>query len=452
MQHFYESPRRTEAVLRALARSNALIAFRPDGIILEANEGFLGAMGYSRDEVVGKHHRIFMVPDEARSPDYAAFWEKLRSGDFHKGEYRRITKSGAEVWIEASYNPIFDEDGRIEMIVKIATDVTERRQARDAVTAAVIAMARGDVRVRLGDEVRGEFVSVRHTFNEAMEVFEHLIRSIMGNAKEINWVVDAVKENSDSLSAMSRAGADTLAQTSDRLRTISERVFQTSDAAGEVDIQAKTAASKAQRGGEIVAEMVEAISGIEAIMAEVSKITKVIENFAFQTNLLSINAAVEAARAGEAGKGFAVVASEVRNLAQRSAEASKSIAELTRRAETQVASGAGRANAAGEALTDIEGSVRVVVEAIARIADSAGEQAGGVKDIEVALTDLSERLGELSRLAEDGAGQSEALRRQARDLDAVVTRFSTRDAADGARYHRPERRTSQPETVRKLVG
>ena len=445
MQHFFSSPERLEAVFKALARSNALIAFQTDGTIVDANDAFLGAMGYARDEVVGKHHRIFMDPDEAKSVAYSEFWETLRTGDFHKGEYRRVTKSGEEIWIEASYNPIIDDAGNIEMIVKIATDVTERRLARDAVAAALVSMAQGDIRIRLGNEVRGEFAEVRKTFNHAIEGFEELIRSIMGNAKEINWVVDAVKENSDSLSSMSREGADALSRTSETLRVISEQVSATSDAAGEVDTQAKTAETKAKRGGEIVSEMVHAIKGIEDITAEVSKITKVIENFAFQTNLLSINAAVEAARAGEAGKGFAVVASEVRSLAQRSAEASKNIADLTRRAEREVASGAERAKDAGEALAEIESSVGVVVEAMARIARSAGEQAGGVRDVEHSLKGLSGNLVDLSKLAEDAAGQSQSLSEQARGMDSVVIRFSTRSERSERPYFGTERRTRAPD-------
>lgn len=445
MQHLFASSERLDAIVIALARSNALIAFKPDGTIVDANDAFLNTMGYTHDEIVGKHHRIFVDPDEAQSTDYASFWDTLRTGEFHKGEYRRITKTGEDVWIEASYNPIFDEAKKIELIVKIANDVTERRLARDAVSSAFVAMAQGNIHVRLGNQVRGEFAEVRETFNGAIDGFEKLIRSVMGNAKEINWVVDAVKENSDSLSSMSRNGAEALSHTSDTLREISQQVSATSDAADEVDTQAKTAEAKAKRGGEIVTEMVHAIEGIQSITSEVSKISKVIENFAFQTNLLSINAAVEAARAGDAGKGFAVVASEVRSLAQRSAEASKNIADLTRRAEREVASGAERAKDAGEALADIESSVGVVVEAMARIAQSAGEQAGGVRDVEHSLKGLSGNLGDLSRLAEDAAGQSQTLREQARAMDSVVSRFSTRSERSDRPYFGRDRRRRQPD-------
>jgi methyl-accepting chemotaxis protein len=432
-----------EAVLQALGRSYALIAFQPDGTIVEANDAFLAAMGYRRDEVLGKHHRIFMDPREAASAEYAAFWDKLRRGAFHKGEYRRVVKSGVDIWIDASYNPVFNEDGSIDLIVKIATDVTERRRAHDAVTGALVAMAGGDIRVRLGDEVQGEFAEVRKTFNHAMDGFEHLIRSVMQNARELNWVVDAVKDNSDSLSAMSREGADALARTSEKLRTISEKVSETSSVAAGVDEQTRAAETKAQRGAMIVGEVVDAITGIEQITAEVAKTTRVIENFAFQTKLLSINAAVEAARAGDAGRGFAVVASEVRSLAERSAEASKNIADLTRRAEAQVSAGASRTGAAGAALTEIEGAVRLVVEAIARIAQSAREQADGVVEVERSVTDLSGSLGALSSLAGDAAGQSDTLRVQARDLDSIVNRFSTRQSGSDAGYRGPERRASR---------
>ena len=111
------------AVLNAFSRSQAIISFKPDGTILEANENFCKVVGYRREEIIGKHHRIFVEPNESGSPEYTAFWKRLNAGEFDQRQYKRITKSGDEIWIEASYNPVI-RGGKVVKIVKIATDVT----------------------------------------------------------------------------------------------------------------------------------------------------------------------------------------------------------------------------------------------------------------------------------------------------------------------------------------
>ena len=113
-----------KAELAALRRSQAVISFSPDGIIVDANANFLQAVGYARDEVVGKHHRMFMPDGEADTPEYKAFWQSLAEGTFAAREFRRVTKSGADVWIQASYNPLLDKDGKVFLVVKYATDIT----------------------------------------------------------------------------------------------------------------------------------------------------------------------------------------------------------------------------------------------------------------------------------------------------------------------------------------
>lgn len=119
-----------EAAWEAICRSQAVIEFDPTGIILWANDLFLGTMGYALDEIVGRHHRIFCLEQDAASLAYADFWRKLGRGDFDVGEYRRIGKGGREVWLQATYNPVFDESGRIQRILKIATDTTPSKTLR----------------------------------------------------------------------------------------------------------------------------------------------------------------------------------------------------------------------------------------------------------------------------------------------------------------------------------
>jgi methyl-accepting chemotaxis protein len=119
-----------EGKIRAIERALAVIEFELDGTVITANENFLHIFGYSLDEVVGKHHRIFCDPGYAETPEYARFWQKLGRGEYEADEFRRIDKKGAEVWLQASYNPIFDMEGRPLKVVKFASDITVEVQKR----------------------------------------------------------------------------------------------------------------------------------------------------------------------------------------------------------------------------------------------------------------------------------------------------------------------------------
>ena len=116
-----------KAKLAALGKSQAVIEFELDGTIITANENFLSAVGYALHEIVGKHHRMFVEPDDADGPEYAEFWDKLRRGEYQAAQYKRLAKGGREFWIEASYNPICRSNGRPYKVVKFATDVTRTK-------------------------------------------------------------------------------------------------------------------------------------------------------------------------------------------------------------------------------------------------------------------------------------------------------------------------------------
>ncbi|WP_242122902.1 methyl-accepting chemotaxis protein [Sphingobium sp. Sx8-8] len=122
-----------EAAWMALNRSQAVIEFALDGTILTANANFLHLMGYRLEEIAGQHHRIFCTPDHIQSAEYAALWQKLGTGAFDAGTYNRLTRDGREVWLQATYNPVFEPDGTARKVVKIATDVTRQvREEREA--------------------------------------------------------------------------------------------------------------------------------------------------------------------------------------------------------------------------------------------------------------------------------------------------------------------------------
>ena len=234
--------------ISAIDKAQAVIEFNMDGTIITANENFLGAMGYSLAEIKGKHHSMFVAPSERDSADYREFWGALNRGEYQAAEYKRIGKGGKEVYIQASYNPIFDLNGKPFKVVKYATDVTKQ------------------VLVRMGNErVRG------------------MMESVAAGAEELNASV----------------------------REISEAMTKSKETAiGAVD-RVAAADSEAQR--------------LTAAAESMSGIVEMISNITGQINLLALNATIESARAGEAGRGFAVVASEVKNLATQAKSATDKI-------------------------------------------------------------------------------------------------------------------------------
>ncbi len=149
-------PSEAASLLTAIHRSQAVIEFDLDGVILTANDNFLRALGYSLHEIEGKHHRIFCDPEYVASSDYRTFWQRLRGGEFDSGEYRRVASDGRHVWIQATYNPVFDEDGRVVKVVKFAADITEARQiaAEYEGKVAAIDRAQGVVEFDLDGTIR----------------------------------------------------------------------------------------------------------------------------------------------------------------------------------------------------------------------------------------------------------------------------------------------------------
>ncbi|WP_431206024.1 methyl-accepting chemotaxis protein [Bradyrhizobium betae] len=155
-----------QARIEAFGRSQAMIEFDMDGTIVTANENFLKALGYSLDEIRGKHHSIFVPADERDSADYQAFWAALNRGEFQSGEFKRIAKGGGEVWIEASYNAVAGSDGKPVKVVKMATDITEKkiRGLADASKIAAIGRAQAVIEFHLD----GTVVTANENFCNAL--------------------------------------------------------------------------------------------------------------------------------------------------------------------------------------------------------------------------------------------------------------------------------------------
>jgi methyl-accepting chemotaxis protein len=234
--------------LAAIGKSQAVIEFNLDGTIVDANDNFLHALGYTLAEIKGRHHSMFVEPSERDSGAYREFWARLNRGEYQTGEYKRIGKGGREVYIQASYNPILDLNGKPFKVVKYASDVTRQ------------------VLVRMGNErVRG------------------MMETVAAGAEELNASVREIS------AAMVKSRETALGAV--------ERVTS-------ADSQAKRLSDAAQ-----------AMSGIAQMIGDITG----------QINLLALNATIESARAGEAGRGFAVVASEVKSLANQAKQATDKI-------------------------------------------------------------------------------------------------------------------------------
>ncbi len=388
-----------EGKLAALSRAQAVIEFTPDGKILGANENFLGALGYSADEIVGKHHSMFCEPDYARSSEYRAFWEELRAGRFTTGQFMRIGKDGKRVFIQASYNPIIDHKGQVFKVVKFAIDVTDRMHAVEELGAALERLSECNIRITLDKPFVGEFERLRRDFNKSIGEFQKTLVNVLGQTGDLSKSSQEVREASEDLAQRSREQAAALDETTAALDEITATVRSSTENTKETRQLVQSARSSTAASTEVVRQTVNAMQRIEAASGEIGKIIGVIDEIAFQTNLLALNAGVEAARAGEAGKGFAVVAQEVRELAQRSANAAKEIKDLINNSGREVLEGVRLVGETGEALKQIDVLVRQIDGNVDRIAKAADEQTTG-------LGEISKAVSRLDRMTQDNAAMS----------------------------------------------
>ncbi|WP_299631883.1 PAS domain S-box protein [uncultured Roseobacter sp.] len=421
--------------LEAISKSQAVIEFDLEGTILHANENFLKALGYSLEEVRGKHHSIFVDPVDVQSAEYADFWRTLRNGQFFSAEYRRIAKGGREIWIQATYNPILNSSGEPYKVVKYASELTDRKHAMDAFSHGLTALSEGDLTVRLPDTLTGDFAALKTAFNTTMVRLEEMVVGILGASEEIADETQAIASSSTDLSARGERQATTLEETSAAMEEISVTVKSTAANAKIANSAAESASRHAQKGGEVVTSAIAAMDRIEANTAEIGKIVEVIDGIAFQTNLLALNAGVEAARAGNAGRGFAVVASEVRALAQLSSDSAREVNELISTSNRQVSEGTELVNRSGEALSEIVAGVQDVVTSISDILSASEEQATGISEVTQAVVDIDRTTQQTAALAEEGAASATQLAERAARLRELVSFFRHDDGGNACNTH-----------------
>jgi methyl-accepting chemotaxis protein len=421
----------------AIGKAQAVIEFSLDGTILTANPNFLRTMGYSLDEVKGRHHSMFAPPGVSESAEYKAFWAKLGRGEYDAGQYRRLGKGGREVWIQASYNPIMDASGRPYKVVKYATDITTQTQAArmthlavEQVQAVVEATKKNDLTRRIDLEGKsGEILALCIGVNDLVDAMTGIVSAIREASSTIAEASGEISTGSQDLASRTESQAASIEETAASMHEITATVKQNADNAQAASQLATVARDTAEKGGTIVRDAVSAVSEIEASAQKISDIIGLIDEIAFQTNLLALNASVEAARAGEAGKGFAVVAQEVRALAQRSANASKDIKALIQASNAQVKTGATLVNQTGNSLTEIVGAIKKVSDIVAEIAAASREQATGLEQVNTAVASMDEMTQRNGALVEETSASAQSLSNQAQELQSLVQRYRLSDGA-----------------------
>ena len=441
---------RNSAVLDAIDRTQAVVEFRADGTIQTANQNFIDITGYQLNELVGRHHRMLVPSEDLDGQEYSEFWRKLNQGETSTGKFRMKAKSGNDIWIEATYNPLVGPDGSVYKVLEIFTDITasytERRrmeadrETREQEVQHVIeylasglrSLSSGDLTATIQAEFATTFEGIRADFNAAMTKLRHAMSDVVDNANGIQNGAGEISQAADDLSRRTEGQAATLEETAASLEQLTASVRAAAEGAEKADAIVREARSNAENSGEIVRDAVSSMGEIESSSKQISQIIGVIDDIAFQTNLLALNAGVEAARAGDAGRGFAVVASEVRALAQRSSEAAKEIKDLISSSTDQVERGVGLVGRAGQALEEIVESVADISSRVGEIASSAKEQSTGIAEINVAVNQMDQVTQQNAAMVEETTAASHSLTDEANRLIELMAAFETGSASESS--------------------
>jgi methyl-accepting chemotaxis protein len=320
----------------------------------------------------------------------------------------------------------------------------EQAAAVQALAAGLAQVSNGDLTVRLSDGFTDTYRQIRDDFNATIERLRETIRSIADSTREVAGTATEISSSTTNLSQRTEEQAASLEETAASMEEISETVKKNAENAHQANMFTNGTREVGNRGGEVVAQAVKAMSRIEESSRKISDIIGVIDEIARQTNLLALNAAVEAARAGDAGRGFAVVASEVRSLAQRSSQAAKDIKDLITNSSSQVQEGVELVNKAGASLTEIVESIKKVAEIVSEIASASGEQATGINQVKAALSQMDQVTQQNSALVEQNAAAAKALEQQSQGMAEGISVFQLSDAQSAAKASPPKATVPRP--------
>lgn len=354
----------------AIGKSQAVIEFNMDGTIITANPNFLGAIGYELEEIKGQHHSMFVDPAEKDSPEYAAFWKTLNDGTFQAAEYKRIAKGGEEIWIQASYNPIFDVNGRPFKVVKYATDITAQ------------------VKERL------HRIEVQKTIDVGLN--------------EIAGAISATNDQAKSIATATN-------ETTTNVQTVASGTEEMSDSVSEIQRQVAQANKIAEEAVGKAEYTNTVVTGLADAAAKIGDVVSLINDIASQTNLLALNATIEAARAGDAGKGFAVVASEVKSLATQTSKATEEIATQISDVQSATEDAVGAIESVSTIIGEISDISSAVAAAVEEQTATTQEMSTNMQVAAQAVSSISSGIDEIAQ----SAAQVEESTQKVRDAAAA---------------------------------
>jgi methyl-accepting chemotaxis protein len=444
--------------IEAINKSQAVIEFNMDGTVVTANDNFLSTLGYRLDEVKGKHHRMFCESSYTAGAEYREFWAKLNRGEFESAEYKRLGKGGKEIWIQASYNPIFDLNGRPFKVVKYASDITAQVQTKfevarmadreklaaeelrakvDSILAVANAAASGDLTQEItvsGSDAIGQmgeglarfFKDLRRSIAEIGDTAKRLSSS-SGDLTQVSQAMGASAEETAAQANVVSAASE---QVSKNVQTVATGTEEMTASIREIAKNAHEAAKVANSAVTVAETTNSTVAKLGESSAEIGKVIKVITSIAQQTNLLALNATIEAARAGEAGKGFAVVANEVKELAKETAKATEDISQKIDAIQTDTKSAVSAIGEISSIINQINDISNTIASAVEEQTATTNEMSRNVAEAAKGSSEIAQNITGVATAAQEttsGAGETQKsageLAAMAGGLQALVAKY-----------------------------